>query len=68
MPLEVVLTEFSYVVKISHRDWTPAVSQWLRENIGRDSFQYHKGSDNYSYLGYGFRNEEDAIAFKIKFG
>lgn len=62
------MSEFPHKVKMLRSNWNPGVQFWLRTNAGVGNFQYRRPKDAYTYLQYGFRNQEDATAFKIKFG
>jgi hypothetical protein len=53
---------------MKRQDWNPGVRYWLKTRAGDGNYQYRKGKDNFTYLQYAFRNEDDATAFKITFG
>lgn len=59
---------FPYRVKMLHKNWHPGVQLWMRQNVGVGNFKYIKPADAAKYLRYGFKDEEDALAFKIMFG
>jgi hypothetical protein len=59
---------FPHRAQMLHADWHPGVHAWLRQNIGDGNFKYIKPKDAHKYLRYGFRTEEDALAFKLMFG
>jgi len=50
------------------KNWTPEVQFWLKTKAGQGNYQYRKPQDAFVYLQYAFSKEEDALAFKIKFG
>lgn len=71
--LEAVIADFPYIVKrISHRSLELDIGNWLLP-IGGDmiviSKVRHGPNINFSpvTITYGFKKEEDAIAFKLRF-
>lgn len=63
-----MIAVYPYKVNMIRLDWTPDVQRWFIDIIGPGNFKYCKSSDNFTYLRYGFKNEEDALAFKLRFG
>jgi len=61
-------TKYQYLVKVNRLDWSTELNDWLNTIVGTDNVKYVKSYDNYTYLRYGFTNEEDALAFRLRFG
>lgn len=73
------MTDYPYKTKMKVKDWNFDVHHWFNSipsddwcrigqmndriyNADRDCFEY-----GYSYNVYSFKNEKDALAFKLKF-
>ena len=72
--MEAVIADFPYIVKrISYRSLELDIGNWVCENVGGDmiviSKVRHGPNINFSpvTITYGFKREEDAIAFKLRF-
>lgn len=72
---EAVRKDYPYFVKrISYRNLSLDIGNWISENIGCDMIVVSKEPQgppqNFppSLITYAFRYEADAVAFKIKFG
>lgn len=59
--------EFLYRVTIPSSSWSPSMNKWLKTVVGNGNFMYVSPQDAFKYLRYGFRKEEDALAFKLKY-
>ena len=53
-----------YTVTFDYTQWTPDVHRWFRENCGKYRSSPISGTNDVSYM---FRDEADAIAFKLKY-
>lgn len=62
------MSEYPYNIIFKKEFWTPELNHWLKNSVGQGNFQYRKGQDNYNFMKYVFRNEEDVVAFKLRFG
>lgn len=60
-------SDFPYRVLILHSSWSPEVNLWLRTNAGKDQYRYIRPANAARYLRYGFKNQYDALAFKLRF-
>lgn len=63
--------DYPYHVMMWSRDWSPNVGLWL-DKLEKNSWRRYKDPLDYgedtSELDYYFKKEEDALAFKIRFG
>lgn len=62
------MNEYPYSITIKKAIWSPEFNQWLKNSVGQGNFQYRKGQDNYNFMKYVFRREEDIVALKLRFG
>lgn len=53
-----------YTVIFDYTQWTPDVHSWFKENCGIYRSSPISGTSDVSYM---FREEADAIAFKLKY-
>jgi hypothetical protein len=65
--MELVNQLFPYRCTILYVNWHPGVHHWLRQSVGDGNFKYIKPQDAGKYFLYGFRYEDDSLAFKLIF-
>lgn len=62
------MNEYPYSIIIKRAIWSPEFHFWLKNSVGQGNFQYRKSQDNYNFMKYVFRREEDIVALKLRFG